>query len=209
MNRKEFVIVGANKASFAKIENYSFRRLVAAKVSTQDLDIYGGMWDGLTRNIIGNRWELFKYAIKTRQSVSIINLNRGILRKYPSVKGPVKNKHLTLLDYKFNVIIENSPHYLTEKIIDSFLAGSIPVFCGPNLEFFGIPEDLVISINSDMTECEIKEKFDTIKGNEYSEKLLAIKDFVTRSEFVEKFSASAIMAKVLKVFESYIKSHED
>ena len=49
-----------------------------------------------------------------------------------NVGGPVKNKTEFLLDYKFSIAMENTngDGYISEKIIDSFIAGTIPIYYG-------------------------------------------------------------------------------
>ncbi|PAF45293.1 glycosyltransferase family 10 [Helicobacter sp. 11S02629-2] len=57
-----------------------------------------------------------------------------------NIGGPVKDKIAFQSGYKFSLAIENSSHkgYVTEKIMDAFLAGSVPIYWGAsdvNLDF--------------------------------------------------------------------------
>jgi hypothetical protein len=58
---------------------------------------------------------------------------------YGSQTNPVDDKIKTLKQYKYTLCLENTftPGYVTEKIIDSYLAGSIPIYWGgaPPSEF--------------------------------------------------------------------------
>jgi hypothetical protein len=49
-----------------------------------------------------------------------------------NVGGPVKNKVEFLSDYKFNIAFENvsSPGYVTEKIVQSMMVDTIPIYWG-------------------------------------------------------------------------------
>jgi hypothetical protein len=49
-----------------------------------------------------------------------------------NVGGNIKNKTLFLSSYKFSIAMENTEGqgYISEKIIDSFLAGTIPIYYG-------------------------------------------------------------------------------
>ena len=49
-----------------------------------------------------------------------------------NVGGPVRRKRNFLSSYKFSICMENSEGdgYITEKIIDGFLAGTIPIYYG-------------------------------------------------------------------------------
>jgi len=47
-------------------------------------------------------------------------------------KGPCDDKHELISRYKFNIAYENTayPGYITEKVIDAIVAGSVPVYFG-------------------------------------------------------------------------------
>ena len=49
-----------------------------------------------------------------------------------NIGGPIKNKIEFLSSYKFSIAMENSTGdgYISEKIVDSFLAGTIPIYYG-------------------------------------------------------------------------------
>ena len=51
---------------------------------------------------------------------------------YNNIGRKVKNKIKFLMDYKFSISMENSggDGYITEKIVASFLAGTIPIYYG-------------------------------------------------------------------------------
>jgi hypothetical protein len=53
------------------------------------------------------------------------------------IKGPVSSKSRALADYTYSICIENSreKNYVTEKITDCFLMGTIPIYLGcPNIQ---------------------------------------------------------------------------
>jgi hypothetical protein len=94
----------------------------------QLIDLYGHGWNDLSN---------LPSHLKS-------SLNKIIPEIY---KGPTTNKHLTLSQYKFSLCMENISlsGYVTEKIIDSFVAGSIPIYFGaPNIREI-IPEDAMIN----------------------------------------------------------------
>lgn len=53
-------------------------------------------------------------------------------RAYNNIGGPVEDKLAFLNKYKFNIAFENSstPGYVTEKIMDAFAAGVVPIYWG-------------------------------------------------------------------------------
>lgn len=60
--------------------------------------------------------------------------------------GPCEDKIETLSQYKFSLVFENVtwPGYVTEKIMDCFLAGTVPIYMGaPDIDTF-VPKNLFI-----------------------------------------------------------------
>ena len=58
--------------------------------------------------------------------------------------GVAASKTLALSGYKASLVIENSSGYMSEKLVDCILCGTIPIYVGEDSCSFGIPEDLVI-----------------------------------------------------------------
>lgn len=87
-----------------------------------------------------------------------------------NIGGPVKNKKQFLASYKFSISIENSEGdgYLTEKIVDSFYSGTIPIFYGDYLLDEYINPKTYILIKG---EKDIKEKIEYIKKIDNDDKL--------------------------------------
>ena len=46
---------------------------------------------------------------------------------------------------KFSLVIENDDNYISEKLIDALLGGSIPIFIGGDFRRVGIPDASVVS----------------------------------------------------------------
>lgn len=75
-----------------------------------------------------------------------------------SWKGSVQNKIEILSNYKFNICLENAygyNGYITEKIFDSFRAGTIPIYLGcPNISKH-IPDNCYIDLRRyrDFSDC--------------------------------------------------------
>lgn len=138
------VMVSSNKLSLVKGELYSLRRECAFKLD--NLDVYGRAWDI-------DMWSRAKILL----SEALRSLVGGYLPKFKSTKywfnrlepwiSAPEDKDSVLRNYKACVVIENSQEYLTEKIFDSFFAGSIPIYVGPNLDLFGIPAHLAVQVD--------------------------------------------------------------
>jgi hypothetical protein len=73
-----------------------------------------------------------------------------------NVGGPVRNKKKFLQSYKFSLAMENTKAdgYLTEKIVDAFLAGNIPIYYGDYMveEYINPKAFILIKGKKDMME---------------------------------------------------------
>jgi hypothetical protein len=79
---------------------------------------------------------------------------------------PIRFKEEALLDYRFSIVIENSKtdNYFTEKLIDCFAVGTIPIYWGaPNVDSYFDSRGMII-VNSVE---EIKEWVGKLNESEY------------------------------------------
>lgn len=63
--------------------------------------------------------------------------------------NPFENKLDALSSYKYSIVVENSfhPYYFTEKLIDCFMTGTIPIYHGANIVENGFlfnPEGIIV-----------------------------------------------------------------
>lgn len=135
------VAINANKFSFVSGELYSLR----AKAYSQfdQLDVYGTGWD---RPIFQNFLKLAKelqIALAGSRGQLTFACAAHFNTRPRNQLGPAKDKLETLSGFKASVVIENSLEFMSEKLLDSIMAGTIPVYVGPNVSVFGIPESLV------------------------------------------------------------------
>ena len=87
-----------------------------------------------------------------------------------NIGGRIKNKIEFLSSYKFSIAMENSEGqgYISEKILDSFLAGTIPIYYGGYMidEYIN-PKTFILIRN----EKDMKSKIEYIKKLDNDEKL--------------------------------------
>ncbi len=83
-------------------------------------------------------------------------------KMYNNIGRSVANKINFLSEYKFSIAMENSEAdgYLTEKLFDAFLAGTIPIYYGDYMmdEFIN-PKSFILIRNKN----DLKEKIEYIK----------------------------------------------
>lgn len=159
--RDEIAIFQANKVSVIPGELYSLRREFIAR--NQDcVAVYGEGWNNPKKSLI-------RASLAIARSITGISLPRfsGINHLFVRVDnyhGYTKDKDLTLSNFKFTLVIENSGDYVSEKIIEAIRVGSIPIYVGPTLSDFNIPagvaEACEFNVNS------IKRCYSNLKQNE-------------------------------------------
>jgi len=134
------------------------------------LDIYGPNWDNL--NNLPLRWR------------TILKANIQKLSPMPCI-----DKKRTISHYKFSICIENTSYsgYLTEKIIDSLVAGAIPIYLGdPNVEKI-IPHDIFINMRDYNSWNDLYFKIKSIGKNEGENMIKSARQFLG-SEIGQSFT---------------------
>lgn len=94
---------------------------------------------------------------------------------------PIKDKEEALIEYAFSVVIENSKaeNYFTEKLLDCFAVGTIPIYWGcPNIgDFFDTNGIIVVNSLE-----EIKQAVANLNENEYYTRVQAAWNNLKRME---------------------------
>jgi hypothetical protein len=143
------VVVNADKWSFVKGQLYCLRAAVISR--GQNIDTYGHGWDRPTGVRLAHLMFNFFRAISSFSLPSLKGV-RFALSSPMSFRGVAVDKIQVMSEYKVALVIENSEELMTEKLFDSWFAGCIPVYVGPDLEPFGIPSSLFIRCKSPTAE---------------------------------------------------------
>ena len=137
------VLVNADKWSFVSGQHYWLRAAAASKIKT--VDVFGFGWErSLAFRLAHRIFELWR-TIASRTLPNLKGLSK-VLATPSSYKGSASNKNNAMSNYKVALVVENSSELLTEKLFDAWFAGCIPVYLGPPVGAFGIPEHLVVPV---------------------------------------------------------------
>jgi len=101
----------------------------------------------------------------------------------------VVNKYQLLSQYKFALCFENCvyPGYITEKIFDCFIAGSVPIYWGaPDIENY-MPADLFIDMRQFKNFLELENHINSLTEDQVSEYRNRI-DIYLKSAEVKRFT---------------------
>lgn len=135
------LMIQASKFSFVRGQLYSLRLRIAAKDTR--LDLFGIGWhEQVHRRMLRLVWE-FLYALRGRARLDFDCLKNFSLAPLAYL-GPTEDKVFLMTHYKVAVVIENSMEFMSEKLFDCFFAKCIPVYVGPSLVNFGIPDNLYV-----------------------------------------------------------------
>jgi hypothetical protein len=148
--------VNQNKFSFIKGELYTLRRRAINEFLAKGFafDLAGGDWDRSKMWDLKSRLSCFKNTLINYRFMTL----KGFLT-WIDIKNPNLNYHGKVLDsvefmanFRFALIIENEASYVSEKLLNAIIAGCVPIYCGPNLSEFGLPEGMAIEtgLNIDM-----------------------------------------------------------
>ena len=140
-------LISSNKVSFVSGELYSLRRRVVD--ANPKVDLFGAGWNSSKWNRIKQCvFELYIGLLSAQPTNPLMAVR--FLSNVRHSYGPVADKLSTNSNYKATVVIENSREYMSEKLLEAIAAGSIPVYVGPDVTQFGIPEEIVVQVNPDV-----------------------------------------------------------
>jgi len=133
---------------------------------------------------------------------------QGWSKKMKNYKGslyPHEKKFTTLTKYKFNLILENAivDNWLSEKILDSFLSFSVPVYLGSPVTYKYIPKECFINVADFKNYEKLFSYLENMSENEYNKYIENIKKY--RTEIFANFSTKINFA--IPVYKWYKENY--
>lgn len=195
------VIINSNKVSPASIENYSLRRIFAREIDPKLLSVYGDLWNTNIWKKIRHRVEVLAFSIMNGYVPNFRSIYGNLHWSYPSWRGIIADKQEILQNVKFNIVIENDPSYVSEKIFDSMINGSIPIYCGPEIPNEIIPRGAYMRLPENPT--RLLSMLRALTDIELMRILIQIQDFISSSAFLsvwEKQSAFSDMGEEISFY---------
>jgi len=190
LNRPIFIY--SNKLSFVKGEYYSLRRECLHKIP--EIDHYGNNWN---LDFI-KKLKILLGTLRIEMSAKHFRLKNGSkywFKNWKSWKGVASNKYKLYEQYKFAIVIENCDDSLTEKIFDAFFNFTIPIYVGPNLRDWGIPEALAIQVNPNIS--DIKLGIEKAKLKNYQSWKIELKEWLEKEETKKNWSSTEVFQRLI------------
>jgi hypothetical protein len=202
----KFAMILGNHISVSKSEQYSLRREIASK-SNLPIDIYGPNWnDSPVINLLRSIKSLLRFIFAFNYRITFPRLMNS---KAHSYHGVVKDKFQTYSKYRFSLVIENSPDYISEKLIDALVAGTIPIYVGPNLEKLGIPEGVALQVdaNSDAISRGI---FELLESKDMQTSILRSgQEFLSSTPYLEMVNGKSLATLANKIIAEFLRSENE
>ena len=163
-----------------------------------DFDLYGYDWE----KIVIRKPRLLKIFNKLKIEKRFFNLS---LKTY---KGEINDKRNILEKYKFCFSLENAINingYITEKIFDCFVSGTIPIYLGSNSIYDFVPKDCFIDMKKFNSLNEIYQFIKSFDDNKYINMQNNISNYLESSvskQFTDEGYVQNILPKILEFLQN-------
>ena len=160
--------------------------IIEALLKRAKLDLFGAGWD-----------KLYRIPPDARKRIA------------PLIKTPittVSDKGTCLSQYKFNICFENyaAPSYVTEKIFDAMLSGTVPVYFGAQDIGIYVPVSCFVDASSFDTMNELADYLEKMTESEALAIIAAGQDFL-RSDLGLQYSYEAMAARVAAKLDEFFQ----
>ena len=199
-------LIASNKVSPTKISNYDLRRELAQSFSKPILEIYGELWNASFFKKILHRTRVAVHAIRNGVIPNPISIYGSFFTSYKNYISPIRDKRLITEQSKFSLVVENSNYYVSEKLFDALISGSIPIYFGPNLEDFGIPGKK-ITFKPKGSVQKLEEKINNISNKEVNDYLKEIKKFLKSESFIDHWTEEIVYKKIIRKIKIFALDH--
>ncbi|MHA4894105.1 glycosyltransferase family 10 domain-containing protein [Pedobacter sp. PWIIR3] len=197
---KDLIVISGNKVSQHAQELYSERLDVIKwyeKNYSGYLDLYGTDWDIkiLNNDLVGIVFNKINRKFKFIQN------------NYSSYRGKLRRKAEVLAQYNFSLCFENANNfegYITEKIFDSLMAGTIPIYKGASNISEYIPSNCFINYNDFNSVAEMHKFLARLTDEDIKGYQAAIKEFLL-SRAVDGFSINTFVKTVIDTILEDVK----
>ena len=200
---KKIALVAANKVSPLKDANYKIRRKLANELSAEILEVYGSLWSDALFKKIYHRLAVAGTNLRQGVLPNAISIYGSLFQTYPAARGIVHNKHALLRETKFSLVIENSNSYVSEKLIDALINGSIPIYVGPPLEKVGLPSQIAIHSCGDPK--EVLTIIETLGAIEVETILTAMREFLNSPTFFDFWTGKSVYKRLAQQIAEYVQ----
>lgn len=188
-------LINGNKAFSKKMPSELYSERITTirwyeKNAPDKFALYGRGWDKPP--------PAFDFIGKIKRSFPSLSVKLFGNKFFPSYMGELQNKSDVLRRSKFSYCYENNKdlsNYITEKIIDAFSSGCVPVYWGADNILDFIPAECFIDRRNFKNTAEVHRYLLSISPKEYLQYQSSISDFL-RGDVAKKFSFEHFVSTV-------------
>jgi hypothetical protein len=122
---------------------------------------------------------------------------------FKSYRGKIKDKLAGMAHYKFAICFESQTNlqgYVTEKILDCFNAGVVPIYWGADNIAQYIPQQAYIHYKDFSSNHALLQYIQNMTEKDFESYVLAAREFLSSNAY-QAFAPSAFAEKLLKILE--------
>jgi hypothetical protein len=198
--KNRVVLINANKISFLPGELYSLRR--ASLLKFDSIDLFGQGWNmsfgQKLKHYLSNLWIALKSGQRPRFSGG-----KYFFRKTSNWKGAPADKREVAKLYKYALVIENSKEFITEKIFDALFSGCIPIYVGPNLEEFDIPNNLYVKAEDNIE--SISQQIKSLHEMDYDNWHKECTKWLSRQDVFSTWKSENVNKKIFNRIKHFVQ----
>ena len=183
------VLINADKWSFVAGNHYWLRAAIGASASK--VDFFGPGWARSQWVRLAHRVYEFLRTLFSG-TCPVLKGSHYVLARPMNYLGEVEDKVATMSKYKVALVIENSSELITEKLFDAWFAGCIPVYVGPEVSDFDLPNNLILRSDGDLP--SVRESIEIALSMDHSKFLIELEKFMTSDRALEWASEKAMIS---------------
>lgn len=194
LRKPRAVVINAYKYSFIRGQLYGLRAAVCA--TNSHIDLFGHGWGASPIAKVALLLKEVLLAIGALRRPHASHLSY-LLKKPLNYLGAVDKKLDKLAEYKVALVIENDPSFLSEKLFDSFFAGTIPVYVGDKPDEFGIPRQLYVQAGQTIE--EVKSAIDVALGMNYEMWRTGLDEWLYSESTRDAWASENVLGRIAKL----------
>lgn len=201
--QNRIVLINANKISFLPGELYSLRR--AALLKFDSIDLFGQGWNmslsEKVKHYLSNLWIALKSSQRPRLSGG-----KYFFRKINNWKGAPLDKREVGKLYKYALVIENSKEFITEKLFDALFSGCMPIYVGPNLEEFNIPNNLYVKADANLN--SISQQIMSLHKIDYNNWRKECTNWISRQDVTSTWKSENVNKLIFNQIKQFVQEDQ-
>lgn len=188
-------MIASNKVSWSRPSNYGLRRGLILKRRRLGISAFGMNWSDSPLQRLRRNVRIFAFLLSQGFFPNPIHTIENLFFGRQWDVPEIVDKFEVIGESDFHLVIENSSSYVSEKLLDSMVSGAIPIYMGPDLSEYGIPQDCYILFPPKrQDQLVLLRSLHTVDKNRYREK---IRDFLESPLGLKAWTPQSVATKII------------